>query len=350
MKKAQKVISIIGIAFFFAIVLFCGIMEVTGGGTEVLKGRTVYTDEAVTLKDLALGKLFGVSGNGQVIAGKDGWLFYSETLNDYTGAGRMTETQLTELAEKIAGLDEFCRGNGAVFYLIVAPNKNTVYPEKMPGIYKKGDAGSNLRLLLNKLAEKNVNAPDLAESFRERIENVPEAWMQINSETYLYYRTDTHWNALGASVAADLLTGNITGSNGGSYASTQVTRTGNTGGDLYRILYPSRRIIAGDNETDDSYAFARIPDFEYVDEPVSMMDLDIKTVSEGKQGSVVVYRDSFGSELIPLLSGSFGSARYLRGNMPYDFRYVAEEKPDAVVLVIAERNLDQLLKAEFRFD
>ena len=174
--------------------------------------------------------------------------------------------------------------------------------------------------------------------------------MQTNAETYLYYRTDTHWNALGASVAADLLTGNITGSNGGSYASTQVTRTGNTGGALYRILYPSRRIIAGDNETDDSYAFARVPDFEYVEEPVSMMDLDIKTVSEGKQGSVVVYRDSFGSELIPLLSGYFGSARYLRGNMPYDFRYVAEEKPDAVVLVVAERNLDQLLKAEFRFD
>jgi hypothetical protein len=350
MKKAQTVISITGIALFFAIVLFCGIMEVSGGGTEVFKGGTAYTDEAVTLKDLALGKLFGVSGNGQVIAGKDGWLFYSETLNDYTGAGRMTEAQLKELAEKIAGLDEYCRGNGADFYLIVAPNKNTVYSEKMPGIYKKGDPGSNLELLLDKLAKKNVNAPDLAGSFRERIENVPEVWKQTNAETYLYYKTDTHWNATGASVVSDYLTGKINGIDGDAYASRQLTCSGNTGGDLYKLLYPSRRITAGGNETDDSYSFAEVPDFEYAEEPVSMMDMDIKTFSEGKQGSVIVYRDSFGSELIPLLSGYFGSVRYLRGNMPYDLTYVAEEKPDAVVLVIAERNLEQLLKAEFKYD
>ena len=78
-----------------------------------------------------------------------------------------------------------------------------------------------------------------------------------------------------------------------------------------------------------------------------MMEPEIITENETAGGRLLVYRDSFANALIPLLSGHFGHVRYTRGNDPFDFGAVATERPDAVILEIAERNIKYLTESEF---
>lgn len=359
-KKAVNIISGIIIAVFFALTVFLGALEIKSGGADIIvNGKSSLTDEAATVKATVLYRLFGASGSDQVIAGKDGWLFYNETLNDYIGAAAMTDEEIDKFAEKLTILGEYCRENGAELCILIAPNKNTVYPEKMPDWFKKGEMTiSNRSRLLEKLSAGNIYAPDLAAMIKAVSNDLPDAWKRDDrvENMSLYYKTDTHWNALGAAVAADYIIGNFAADqlndadNPGFYLECDIKAVRAASGDLYDILYPSKKIENGVDITDFTYSFEGQKSFEYVDEPFSMMDMDIRTVSGIGGGDILVYRDSFGSELIPLLSGYFSTAHYLRGNMPYVFTYVATEKPGTVVMVIAERNLKQLLNAEFSYD
>ena len=96
-KKAVNIISGIIIAVFFALTVFLGALEIKSGGEDIIvNGKSSLTDEAATVKDTVLYRLFGASGSDQVIAGKDGWLFYNETLNDYIGAAAMTDEEIEE--------------------------------------------------------------------------------------------------------------------------------------------------------------------------------------------------------------------------------------------------------------
>ncbi|MBO4327675.1 MAG: hypothetical protein J5950_10425 [Clostridia bacterium] len=336
MQKANKVISIILITAFFLIAAFAGFMEVRARGTKVIDGRSAFENEAVVFKNSVLYSVFGVSGNEQVIAGKDGWLFYAKTVDDYTGAGTLTDEEIEMIAAKLDKVRQYCAENGAEFCFVIVPNKNTVYPEYMPGYFRKTAEDTNYDKLLQKLSSIGADAPDLRQLF--------------GNDADLYYKTDTHWNAKGASVLSDYLTEKYSPGNSFRYGMTEPECKEGLPGDLYKLLLPGtdHGSYVKYGFSDQVYSFAGASGFRYLEQPVSSMDMNIETENtEGKQGRLLVYRDSFGSELISLLSSQFGYVRYLRGNMPYDMNCVAADLPDAVVFVIAQRNIPTLLTGEF---
>ena len=51
--------------------------------------RFFLRQKLITL-DRRMSSLLGVSGEDSVIAGKDGWLFFTQTLDDYTGVSPMS--------------------------------------------------------------------------------------------------------------------------------------------------------------------------------------------------------------------------------------------------------------------
>lgn len=71
------------------------------------------------------------------------------------------------------------------------------------------------------------------------------------------------------------------------------------------------------------------------------MDMTI-TTRGGGQGSLLVFRDSFGSAMIPYFSASFRDVRYERA-MPYRIDLLARYPADAVIIEIAERNIPLLI-------
>lgn len=341
MSRAVKIISIALIALFFAIVSVSGAAQIFKRGLKVTDGKAAYVQEAASLKDYVLYTAFGVSGNEKVIAGNDGWLFFAETLDDYTGAGPLSDEEIEIIARKLKNISDHCGKNGSEFCFIIAPNKNTIYPEHMPKHYKNSN-NTNFGRLLESLETLGVNAPDARELLTTT---------KYENES-LYYKTDTHWNAKGAAVIADHIIDSFSPENSFRYADSFADSREFTGGDLYKLLFPAAAIKAKGvpGISDNSYHYAEAAGFVYNEPPVSMMDLDIETRCEGaKGGKLLVYRDSFGSELVPLLSSQFEKVHYLRGNMPYDLSYIGSDQPDCTVFIIAERNISSLLSAAFDF-
>ena len=341
MSRAVRIISIVFIILFFAIVSVSGAAQIFKRGIKVTDGKAAYVQEAASLKDYVLYSAFGVSGNEKVIAGDEGWLFFAETLDDYTGARLLSDEEIENIARKLKSLNDHCAKNGAELCFIIAPNKNTIYPEFMPNYYKNSD-NSNFSRLLDSLEAQGVKAPDARELLLKHKHN----------EDTLYYKTDTHWNAKGAAIIADYLIDSFAPENSFRYADSLVDPREFTGGDLYKLLFPSAsiRVNGVSGISDITYHYAETSGFVYTEPPISMMDLDIETRCESaKGGKLLVYRDSFGSELVPLLSSQFETVHYLRGNMPYDFSCIEAEHPDRVVFIIAERNIPSLLTAAFEF-
>ena len=115
--------------------------RLTAGGRlnfDVLSDTADYFDghfglrqELITANAAADAAIFRESATPEVLLGTDGWLYYADTLADYTGADPMTERQLWCAARNLALMQEYAQSQGADFLFVCAPNKNTLYPAHM---------------------------------------------------------------------------------------------------------------------------------------------------------------------------------------------------------------------------
>ena len=265
-------------------------------------------------------KVLGSSITEDVVLGSDGWLYFADTLPDYAGLAPMTEREIFSAARNLALISEYCGSQGAEFLFTVAPNKNSLYPEHMPAV-PRNDSRSNADRLAESLAREGVGCLDLFSLFRGQAET-------------LYFKTDSHWNGKGAALAADAVNEALGRSS--NYFDGPFTPEERHKGDLYDMLYP-----AGDGLESD-LVYGETLDFSY-DAPIrSAENLTIMTHGGG-EGSLVMFRDSFGNNLYPYLADSFGAALFSR-SMPYRLDLAAQREADYVAAELVERNLRYLIQ------
>lgn len=277
--------------------------------------RFFLRQKLITL-DRRLSNLLGVSGEDSVIAGKDGWLFFADTLGDYTGTGLMSNRELFSAATNVALMDEYCRVNGKEFTFIIAPNKNSLYGEFMPsyGVTAKTSNAQRLHSLLDQLQVEYV---DLFAAFGAQKE-------------ILYFAHDSHWNSKGAALGADLI--NRSFGVASDYFGADFSRQIPHEGDLYAMVFPG----AEDSETDPVYGGKLNYTFT---SKATQPDAIVLTTAGAGQGSLLCYRDSFGILLFPFLADSYASAKFSR-SVNYDL--TGNEQYVAIELV--ERNIRYLIQ------
>ena len=257
-----------------------------------------------------------------VVLGMDGWLYFADTLPDYVGLQPMTDREIFSAARNLRLMAEYCESQGARFLFTLAPNKNSLYPEHMPNLTlpstrKPRDA----KRLAEELERQGVDYLDCFALFR-------------GQEETLYFKTDSHWNGKGAALAADAVNKALGRSSG--YFDGPFTREEVHKGDLYDMLYPAGEGL----EADPVYSGELT--IEY-DVPIrSAENLTIMTHGGG-EGSLVMFRDSFGNNLYPYLADSFGAALFSR-SMPYRLDLVAQREADYVAAELVERNLRYLIQ------
>lgn len=279
-----------------------------------------FRHEMITLNDQLTGKMLRDLDSSSVLLGKDGWLFYKSTLEDYTGADLFTPRQSYAAAHVLQLMQEYCDQNEIRFYFTVAPNKNSLYGSQMPSRYPAAQTRS-IEGLKQQLAAQNIRYIDLFTPLSA-------------SDEQLYYRLDSHWNMQGAQLAAQTLLTEIKG----EPQDFDTAKTGNVTphtGDLYEMVYPS----GTETESDAAYAFS----YAYDETFRSADDITIHTQNAGAEGSIFVYRDSFGINLHPFLAQRYANACFSR-NMPYRLSAVTAERPDVLLVEIVERNLNWLLE------
>ena len=255
-----------------------------------------------------------------VVLGGDGWLYFGDTLPDYAGLDPMTEREIFSAARNLALISQYCESRGAEFLFTAAPNKNSLYPEHMPAL-PRNDLPSNADRLAEELARQGVDYLDCFALFRGR-------------EETLYFKTDSHWNGKGAALAADAV--NAALGRDSRYFDGPFSREEVHKGDLYDMLYP-----AGDGLEEDQVYGGELA-FDY-DAPIrSAENLTIMTHGGG-EGSLLMFRDSFGNNLYPYLADSFDGALFSR-SMPYRLDLVSQREADFVVAELVERNLRYLIR------
>ena len=261
-------------------------------------------------------RLLRSSVNDSVVVGGEDWLYFADTVPDYTGDGRLSDAELDAIRDTLRALADAHAEHGARLYIAVVPNKSTIYPQFMPDRYAMRGDGGNIALLEQACASLPVTWIDLVTPLREA----------AAGERPVYYRTDTHWNALGAAIAARTVLAAM------GRETVQYEAIGETefsGGDLARLMG-----VPGD-------LIERVPE---VIPGETLPDADFSAhrfTCEGPgEGKLLVYRDSFGTAVGPWLSQAYAESEF-RWESPLD----ASRRCDDALLLICEHNLREYLCA-----
>jgi alginate O-acetyltransferase complex protein AlgJ len=130
-----------------------------------------------------------------IIMGKDGWLFYPKEPGDFLADRNLdpfTSGDLDVWQRMLERRYKFCADHGIPFIVVIPPDKQTVYPELLPADFSIVGPKSRLDQLIDRLRETHspVDLIDLRPILSE-----------AKKYHRIYFKTDTHWNDLGAYAA-----------------------------------------------------------------------------------------------------------------------------------------------------
>ncbi len=281
-----------------------------------------FRNELVTGNALLHGRLLETSTADGVIQGKNGWLYYKDSLNDYLGQDLLSDRSLFNIAHMLSMTQQALEEKGVNFLFTIAPNKNSLYGDNMPYYDKLKVSGqTNRENLENWLKTEKVAYADLYQALMEEDE-------------VLYHARDSHWNNKGAALAADVLMDAL-GKDHDSYEGESYTVRRDYTGDLDTMLYPLA------STADDEIYYDKETTYATVEEIQSNFDPRITTVNPVKEGSLVMYRDSFGNALLPYMADAYANAYFSRG-IPYQLMDVETHSADTVIIERAERFLPEM--------
>lgn len=171
-----------------------------GGLEQFVNDRLAFREKFLDLHSFISFRLGLLPNSEKVIFGKDGWLFYK--LTNYTSL-KPTDSVVSykewnqHLSDYFSSINQFLSKRGIIFKLMIPPTKEEIYPEYLP--YKKTMTATNFERLI-----KHADLPVL---------NLKEVFLANKADDLLlYYKTDNHWNKLGAYYAYEVLMESISDS------------------------------------------------------------------------------------------------------------------------------------------
>lgn len=157
-----------------------------------------YREDLIQLHAYLSFKHLSVAGNKKVLVGKEGWLYlgeYDSAIECTRRVRPLTSGELEEWKTVLERIRDHLQKKGIRYLFVVTPNKDTIYPEFLPEWVNHVHPQSRLDQLMNYMGEhSDVKMVDLR-----------PALMAAKNEHPLFFKTDSHWNSLGACVAAEEL-------------------------------------------------------------------------------------------------------------------------------------------------
>lgn len=151
-----------------------------------------YREEMVRRYHREMERRFNVTGNPLVIKGEEGWYFYTANnlLDDFQGRMVLSREDFNHWYDEQVWRYNWLQQRGIEYLTFSPPNKQTIYPEKMPKVLRDA-AGDSLRVQLEEYLEKRP-LPFYVDITREMRE--------AGEHHKLYFAMDSHWNFMGAYV------------------------------------------------------------------------------------------------------------------------------------------------------
>jgi alginate O-acetyltransferase complex protein AlgJ len=283
--------------------------------------------------------------SSQVLVGRDGWLFLSregsgrDILEEFRSSAHLPEAPLADIARALEWRREWLAARGIRYLVVLAPNKNTVYPEKLPKNLVPADPGHHLRELDTYLRRHTtVELLDMTPVLLER-----------KKTEQVFYATDSHWNANGAFAAYQAL---MTVLKREFPAIVPLDRRRFevesykwVSGDLPFMMglskfFPEKRIIYRNKD----WYKARGKSYDGPMEPWFTTMPQASFSDNAALPRVVVLHDSFWWEMIPFVGESFSEALYAwclpastKAFRHFDEALITRFHPDIVIEEFTER-------------
>ncbi len=272
--------------------------------------------------------------------GRDNWLYTTDAgaMENYSGRTRLTEPQLRQWQALLEQRRDSLASRGIKYLLVIAPDKQDIYPEYLPPRLTRVRNNTALDELLAYLRHNcTVNILDLR----------PPLLAAKARSGLIYYKSDTHWNLLGACFASQAILTALTNDFPRLYIPSpsdfQWKWERTAGGDMARLM--------GLHDFQDQGAFSQpspslpplaiTPPITYSSTNILVSEATpIVTATQTGLGRALVFRDSFGSGLVPFLGYSFSNTVYLKSD-EFDERAIDAERPDVVISERCERLLLQ---------
>jgi hypothetical protein len=296
----------------------------------------------------------GLPMNQQVVVGRDNWLFYDE---DYTpghlhfaslyGKDPLVPSDLQAIADNLSSVRKHLAACRIPFYLVIAPDKQTIYPEKlqMPPPSGATTQADQLDAYL-RAVDPELRVIDL----REPVKAAKAAQSQE-----LYYRTDTHWNELGAffgyqAIAKRLVhDGVLAGAVGTRLDSYRIRTTPSAGGDIAVNLLDLPGYFRDHAVQLDNTQARQAHDISLPGWPQNINNSFRVTENPAASGTLLLYRDSFFDALTPFVAEDFHRIYSFLGR-GIDGNRIRQAHPQAVMLEIVERGLRHLVDKPVNLD
>ena len=271
-----------------------------------------------------------------VIVGEDGWLFYTaaKTINEFQGTNPYTADELRDIGNEWNALAVQLQEKGAMLVVVIAPDKNTIYPEYIPSQIERIGSTTRLDQFVDYMhASGKVLIIDLRADLIAASENEP-----------VYYKTDTHWNPFGEYIAYSRIISALSQRypklEPHPFSDYEVVNGG-------PVTFGIPIILGLPNIREDYLAIR--PKFETgtISSEVLLSDrTNVRLSWNQEQGlpSILIYHDSFFVGVVPLLEPHFRQTTSIpNSTVPgiWSIKWVDQLNPDIVVIECVERYINE---------
>ena len=292
----------------------------------------------------------------RVVSGEDQFFFLGNHFSKVIDAGRgrlqLPERKIQGYVEALLCRQQAAKRQGIKFFVVVAPNKHSIYPEKLPS-WCRDEKAENLYDRFYLLAEKSgLNLIKV----KNKLLSVKSQYGEM-----LYQKADSHWSDMGAYIAAKEVLNHFSGfgvclpENLSSLGHTRIYKSGGLLsmariGSFFKpetfynevLMWPENEgflsIKALSNNVQNG-SFSAISDNFQV---AYLNNCIIKNDKVKNDLKCLFLRDSFCTQMSPFFNQVFSEIAYLHYETVGDstFTELLERfSPDVVVFEFVERQL-----------
>lgn len=271
-------------------------------------------------------KLFNTSIDSSVIIGKDGWLFYrgDNTIEKLTASQKYTEDEKENILNTLKNNINKFKEQNIKTYVMIAPDKENIYSEKLPKSIKKTENTATEELISYVEENSNINVVYPKENL-----------LNVKDKYQLYRKYDTHWNTIGALIGT---------------VSLQKEINNNFDYDVNNIEFEKTDEI----DKRDLSTFINLQDelfenkiniknfYDNIEYKENKTDVYEEYISNSQNNQTVMFiGDSFRTNMKPTFSKLYKRVVYLHRDK-YTYDLIEKIKPDIVVIEAVERSSYQI--------
>lgn len=275
----------------------------------------------------------------KVVVGRNGWFYPGNTLanvaDQHRGFFALDSVRLRAIAARLTTYQRQLAGQGTRLYVFIAPDSYSIYPEHVPGSFKLTPGPSNFDRIKQYLSQHStIPFVDCRSDL-----------IRAKSAYVVYRQTDTHWNDCGSLVASLSLVNRLRRDfptiPAVHLASYRIRAVAGGGGDLVTMLALNRDIVDSVEYRITPPAPLRAKETERTVRSESGLPDQRFANPDSTRPKLLLLGDSFTYSMNQFVPGYFRETYVIRASH-LDSAEISREKPDVLVVEIAERNLGSL--------